>query len=72
MRDLKSEDGLTPATVYRWIGEGTFPVPVNIGSNSDAWPRTEVEIWLQSRPAPKSSKPPLDREFRFLFSTYAT
>ncbi len=53
MRDLKSEYGLTPASVYRWIGEGTFPVPVNIGSNSVAWHRNEIEIWLQSRPRAK-------------------
>ena len=53
MRDLKSEYGLTPASVYRWISEGTFPVPVNIGSNSVAWHRNEIEIWLQSRPRAK-------------------
>ena len=53
MRDLKSEFGLAPASVYRWIGEGTFPVPVNIGSNSVAWHRNEIEIWLQSRPRAK-------------------
>ena len=50
MRDLKSEYGLTPASVYRWIGEGTFPTPVTIGSNSVAWHRDEIEGWLKSRP----------------------
>ncbi len=50
MRDLKSEYGLTPATVYRWIGEGTFPLPVNLGSNSVAWHREEIEDWRKSRP----------------------
>jgi prophage regulatory protein len=50
MRDLISEYGLSPATVYRWIGEGAFPLPVNIGSNSVAWHREEIEDWRRSRP----------------------
>jgi len=48
MRDLKAEYDLTPATVYRWIGEGTFPLPVNLGSNSVAWHREEIEEWRES------------------------
>ena len=50
MRDLAAEYGLTPASVYRWIGEGAFPLPVNLGSNSVAWHREEVEHWVRSRP----------------------
>ena len=53
MRDLTSEYGLTPATVYRWIGEAAFPLPVNPGSNSVAWHRGEIEDWLKSRPRAK-------------------
>ena len=64
MRDLTSEYGLTPATVYRWIGEGSFPLPVNLGSNSVAWHREEIESWLKSRPRAKvkvrASKAALD------------
>ncbi len=50
MRDLTSEYGLSPATVYRWIGEGSFPPPISIGSNSVAWNREEIEEWRLSRP----------------------
>lgn len=53
MRDLTSEYGLSPASVYRWIGEGAFPLPVNLGSNSVAWHRQEVEQWIRSRPRAK-------------------
>jgi len=53
MRDLTAEYGLTPASVYRWIGEGAFPLPVNLGSNSVAWHRNEVEQWVRSRPRAK-------------------
>lgn len=53
MRDLQSRYGLVPATVYRWINEGTFPVPVNIGENSVAWHLEEIEQWRWSRPRAK-------------------
>ena len=53
MRDLTAEYGFTPATVYRWISEGAFPPPINLGSNSVAWHRQEIEDWLQSRPRAK-------------------
>lgn len=53
MRDLTSEYGLSPASVYRWIAEGAFPLPVNLGSNSVAWHRQEVEQWICSRPRAK-------------------
>jgi prophage regulatory protein len=54
MRDLTAEYGLTPASVYRWIGDGAFPLPVNLGSNSVvAWHREEVEQWVRSRPRAK-------------------
>ncbi len=50
MRDLKSEYGLVPATVYRWIGKRKFPLPVSLGDNSVAWNREEIEEWRRTRP----------------------
>jgi len=50
MRDLTSEYGLFPATVYRWINEGSFPLPISLGSNTVAWNREEIEEWRRSRP----------------------
>jgi prophage regulatory protein len=50
MRDLTSEYGLSPATVYRWISENEFPLPICIGPNSVAWRREEIEEWERTRP----------------------
>jgi len=50
MRDLNLEYGLSPATVYRWIGEGAFPLPIRLGRNSVAWKRDEIEKWASTRP----------------------
>ena len=52
-RDFKPEYGLTLASAYRWISQGTFPAPVNIDSNSVAWHCNEIKIQLQSRPRAK-------------------
>jgi len=53
MSDLKSEYGLFPASVYRWIGQGSFPLPVNLGPNTVAWKRKEIEDWERTRPRAK-------------------
>jgi prophage regulatory protein len=50
MRDLNLEYGLSPASVYRWIGEGEFPLPIRLGRNSVAWKRDEIEEWERNRP----------------------
>jgi prophage regulatory protein len=53
MRDLRAVYGLVPATVYRWIANGEFPCPVNLGGNSVAWHREEIEEWRCTRPRAK-------------------
>ncbi len=41
--------GLSAATIYRWIEQGTFPRPVQLGPNSVGWRASEVEAWIESR-----------------------
>jgi len=36
---------VTPRTIYRWMGEGTFPKNIRLGSNSVAWRRCDIEAW---------------------------
>jgi prophage regulatory protein len=36
--------------LWRDIRLGRFPAPIELGPNSVAWRRTEVEAWLASRP----------------------
>ena len=61
MRDLTSEYGLFPATVYRWIGEGGFPLPISLGGNSVAWNREEIEEWRRTRPRANIKQPPAEK-----------
>jgi prophage regulatory protein len=47
--ELLQITGVSSATVYRWIGEKSFPAPVRLGPNSTGWRESEVEEWLESR-----------------------
>lgn len=39
------------ATLYRWVAEGKFPKPIDIGGNgrTTAWIASEVEAWVSER-----------------------
>ncbi|WP_186082031.1 helix-turn-helix transcriptional regulator [Burkholderia gladioli] len=41
--------GVKKTTLYRWIREGTFPAPVQLGIRSVGWLATDVQQWVESR-----------------------
>lgn len=53
--------GLSAATIYRWIADGSFPAPLQLGPNSVGWRASAVEEWIDTRePAletPEASSP---------------
>lgn len=42
--------GLGRSTIYRWMAEGKFPKPVQLGGYAVAWPEHEIETWIEDRP----------------------
>ena len=40
---------VSPATLWRWVREGTFPKPVRLSSRVTAWRVEDVQAWMQSR-----------------------
>ena len=42
--------GLSKASLYRRVADGTFPAPVRIGPNSTGWICDEIDAWIASRP----------------------
>lgn len=42
--------GLSRTTIWRRIRAGTFPAPVQLGSNSIGWPEPAIIEWVESRP----------------------
>lgn len=47
--DILTLIGCSKATLYRWRQAGTFPAPVELGPNTVAWRREDVEAWIASR-----------------------
>jgi prophage regulatory protein len=37
---------VSPATIYRWIKEGSFPKPVRLGANMVRWKASDIEAWM--------------------------
>ena len=44
------EAGKSRVQLWRDIRRGTFPAPIELGPNSVAWFKAEIDAWKQSRP----------------------
>ena len=49
LKEVQHRVGLGRSTIYRWMSEGKFPKPVQLGSYTVAWAEDEVEDWILSR-----------------------
>ncbi|CAN5838537.1 hypothetical protein BH24ACI5_BH24ACI5_24940 [soil metagenome] len=50
LRDVVAITGRKRSTIYRAVAEGTFPRPVQLGAQSVAWKKSELDAWIASRP----------------------
>ena len=41
--------GLGRSTIYRWMAEGKFPKPVQLGGYAVAWAENEIEAWIAGK-----------------------
>jgi prophage regulatory protein len=48
LRDVVRITALSRSTVYRRVAEGRFPAPVNLGGRASAWPRAELQVWIDN------------------------
>ena len=47
--EVQHRVGLGRSTIYRWMAEGKFAKPVQLGGYSVAWAEDEVESWIVQR-----------------------
>ena len=47
--EVEGMTGCKKSTIYKLIGEGSFPKPVRLGTRTVAWPETAVLQWVQDR-----------------------
>lgn len=59
--EVQHRVGLGRSTIYRWMSEGKFPKPVQLGSHSVAWQEPDIEEWVRNRPFSEMANPPRQR-----------
>jgi len=47
--EVQHRVGLGRSTIYRWMAEGKFPKPVQLGGYAVAWPEDSIEEWITRR-----------------------
>ncbi|PTQ12920.1 DNA-binding protein [Sphingomonas oleivorans] len=46
--EVMNRTGLSRTTIYRRMGEGTFPARVPLGRNSVAWYESDIRVWVSN------------------------
>ena len=49
LKEVINSTGLARSTIYKYIGEGSFPRPVSLGDRCVAWVESEVHDWILAR-----------------------
>ena len=49
LKEVQHRVGLGRSTIYRWMAEGRFPKPLQLGSHSVAWKQDEIDAWIAQR-----------------------
>lgn len=47
-REVTSMVGVSCATIYRWMEEGTFPNPIKFTARCVRWRQSEIQNWIDS------------------------
>lgn len=49
LKEVQHRVGLGRSTIYRWMAEGKFPKPVQLGGYAVAWAEDEIQNWIALR-----------------------
>lgn len=50
LKEVMGEVGIrSHVTIYRYMKEGDFPLPISVGPRSKRWIKSEVGSWLRSK-----------------------
>ena len=57
MEQLRTDKGISysRAHLHRLIKAKTFPAPIKLGENRNAWVEAEVEAWIEARIAQREA-----------------
>ncbi|MCK8787689.1 AlpA family transcriptional regulator [Roseomonas sp. NAR14] len=57
LEDVTDRVGLGRSTIYRRMGAGTFPRPMQLGGGVVRWRETDIETWLSALTAERRPEP---------------
>ena len=46
LKEVQHRVGLGRSTIYRWMAEGKFPKPVQLGGYAVAWAQEDIDAWI--------------------------
>ena len=49
LKEVQHRVGLGRSTIYRWMAEGKYPKPVQLGGYAVAWSEDDVDTWISAR-----------------------
>lgn len=49
LKEVQHRVGLGRSTIYRWMAEGKFPKPVQLGGYTVAWAEDELNTWIADK-----------------------
>lgn len=50
LREVQAQVGLGRSTIYRKVGEGTFPPPLKLSEGCVRWDADDLETWKATLP----------------------
>ena len=54
LKEVQHRVGLGRSTIYRWMADGRFPKPVQLGGHAVAWSQDQLDDWISQRCGPAS------------------
>jgi prophage regulatory protein len=49
LKEVQHRVGLGRSTIYRWMAEGKFPKPVQLGGYAVAWAEADIQVWISAK-----------------------
>lgn len=56
LREVQHRVGLGRSTIYRWMADGKFPKPAQLGGYAVAWAEEDISAWIEERMAKPAGK----------------
>ena len=49
VKDVLEITGMSRSTIWRLVNSGDFPAPYKLGPRMNAWHKSEIVTWIESR-----------------------